>query len=144
MIDASNFEGSAFWDPNTTSGVGGWGDPDNDYQITDGALADLYHAYPVPHRIRRNYTANFPNSPDEPLTEEFTPESQEAIVNGFEGDFIGFQAQIESGSHGAIHFGVNACVGLPYALWFCPLTDITQRSFRGMPRKRSCRLYTRP
>ena len=125
MIDASNFEDSAFWDHNTTSGVGGWGDPDNDYQITSGGFAHLEHAYPVPHRIRRNYTASLPTTPNVPLTDEFTPESQEAMVNDFEGDFIGFQTEIESGSHGAIHLIVNACVGLLYTFRFCPLTDMT-------------------
>ena len=123
MIDASNFQGSDFWDPNTTSGVGGWGDPDNDYKITDGGFAHLEHAYPVPHRIRRNFTATLPNS-DELLTEEFTPESQEAMVNDFEGDFIGFQAAMESGSHGAVHLSVNAYVGLLDALsFFCSQTS---------------------
>jgi len=127
LTDASDFRDSDFWDSDTTSGIGGWGDPDNDYQITDGAFAyDFPASYPVPHRIRRNYTVTFPNRPDEPLADAFSPESQEAMVNGFEGDFIGFQTRFESGSHGAVHLSVGACVDLLNALWFCPLTDLAQ------------------
>lgn len=101
--DASNFENSSFWDPDTTSGVGGWGDPNNDWQITDGAFAaDFTISYPSPHRIRRQYTPIDPNS-TVPLPETFTPESQQAMVNDFVGNFIGFQAFFQAGSHRSIH-----------------------------------------
>jgi len=123
MTDASNFQNSTFWDPDTTSGVGGWGDANDDDQITDGAFADGFLlSYPSPHRLRRRYTPTTPNNPDEPLTNAFTPESQLAMVNGFQGDFIGFQALFVSGSHAAIHEIVGGCVNLPNALRFRPLT----------------------
>ena len=131
MTDASNFQNSTFWDPDTTSGVGGWGDPNDDDQITDGPFADGFIvSYPSPHRIRRRYTPTYPNAPDEPLTNQFTPESQAAMVNGFVGDFSGFQVRLEPGSHGAIHFIVGGCVNLPNALRLCPFTDPpSQRPF---------------
>ena len=137
--DVSNFQDSTFWDPDATSGVGGWGDPNDDYQITSGGFAkDFIVSYPVPHRIRRQYTPVVPGGPAAPLTKAFTPESQVAMVNGFEGSFVGFQAEFESGSHKAVHAIVAGCVNLLPALWFCPLKGPTQRSFRGLSIKRSC------
>jgi len=139
MTDASNFQNSTFWDPDTTSGVGGWGDPNDDDQITDGAFADGLHlSYPSPHRLRRRYTPTAPDNPDEPLTNAFTPESQAAMVNGFQGDFIGFQARLAPGSHTAIHEIVGGCVNLLSALRLCPLTDPTQRPWRNLSVDRSC------
>jgi len=103
MTDASDFENSTFWDPDTISGVGRWGDPNNDYQITDGAFAaDFPVSYPSPHRLRRQYTPIDPFS-GVFLPETFTPESQRAMVNGFVADFVGFQAFLQAGSHLSIH-----------------------------------------
>ena len=112
MIDAPNFENSTFWDPDTTSGIGGWGDPNQDYQVTNGGFAtDFPLSYPSPHRFSRRYTPTIPNRPG-PMTDLFTYESQLAMVNGFVGDFIGFQTSIESGSHGAVHRIVGGCVDI--------------------------------
>ena len=113
MTDASNFQNSTFWDPDTTSGVGGWGDPNDDDQITDGGFADGFIvSYPSPHRPRRLYTPIDSDPPYGLFTNSFTPESQLAMVNGFEGDFIGFQALFQSGSHRAVHRIVGGCVNL--------------------------------
>ena len=144
ITDASNFQNSTFWDPDTTSGVGGWGDPDDDDQITDGAFADDFLlSYPSPHRLRRRYTPTNPSNPDVLLTSEFTPESQVAMVNGFVGDFSGFQAWFAPGSHTAIHFIVGGYVNLRNALRICQLTDTTQRPFGKLSVERSCRLHRR-
>jgi hypothetical protein len=57
MIDASNFYNSTIFDPDATSGFGGWGDPGNDFQITDGAFsAGFTVSYPPPHTVRRIFT----------------------------------------------------------------------------------------
>ena len=145
MTDVSNFQNSTFWDPDTTSGVGGWGDPNDDDQITDGAFADGFTvSYPLPHGLRRRYKATKSNDPDVLLTSVFTPESQAAMVNGFQGDFIGFQVQLESGSHAAVHESVGGYVNLPNVLPLRPLTDPTQRPFWSLSVDRSCRLYGRP
>ena len=139
VTDASNFQNSTFWDPDTTSGVGGWGDPNDDYQITDGGFAeDFVVSYPVPHRLRRQYTPAVPGGPAVPLTNAFTPESQAAMVHDFEGSFVGFQAKFESGSHPAVHIIVGGCVNLLPALLFRTLTDPTQRSCWGLSVNRSC------
>ena len=113
MKDASNFQNSTLWDLDTTSGVGGWGDPNDDYQLTTGGFADDFLlSYPVPHRLRRQYIQDDPRTPGKPLADEFTPESQDAMVNGFVGSFVGFQAEFQAESHAAIHFIVGGCVGL--------------------------------
>jgi len=44
---------SPFFD-NFSSGVGGWGDPTNDYQFYMGGFKDKIMAYPNAHHIRRN------------------------------------------------------------------------------------------
>jgi len=106
-LDASNFENSTFWDPDPDSGIGGWGDPNDDNQITTGGLAANFTvSYPSPHRIRRSY------SPVEAATgrnflDSITPESQKIMVNGSVGDYIDFQTIFESGSHAAVHFMVG-------------------------------------
>ena len=134
MTDASNFQNSTFWDPDTTSGVGGWGDPNDDDQITDGAFADGFIVtYPSPHRLRRRYTPSPSDNPNEILANAFTPESQMALVNGFEGSFLGFQAHLEPGSHRSIHYMVGGCVNLLYALRLCPLTDPPRDLFGNCP-----------
>ena len=110
MADASNFQNSSFWNPNTTNGVGGWGDPNDDYQITDGGFAEGFSvSYPSPHRVRRVYSPNYEGQTI-PWYILISPESQAAMVNGFVGDFIGFQAVFQGGSHAAIHRLVGGCV----------------------------------
>ena len=116
MTDVSNFQNSTFWDPDTTSGLGTWGDPNDDYQLTDGGFADGFHlSYPSPHRLRRQYTQDDMLIPGHSLTELFTPESQADMINGFQGDFVGFQAVFQKMSHRAIHFIVGGSVNLLYA-----------------------------
>jgi len=110
MPDSSNFQNSTFWNPDTDSGVGSWGNPNDDNQITNGGFANFTVSYPAPHRIRRQYTPL--SETGAPLAALFTPESQKAMVAGTVGDFISFQAVFESGSHRAIHQIVEGCVNL--------------------------------
>jgi len=84
---------------------GGWGDPNDDYQITTGSFAkDFDLVYPVPHRLRRNYTDRGTNpdpfgdgTPPAPLPfwNYFTKESRATLVDGYIGDFEGFHIQFE-------------------------------------------------
>ncbi|KAF9778931.1 Di-copper centre-containing protein [Thelephora terrestris] len=118
--DASDFENSAIFDPDPVSGLGGWGDPNDDYQITSGAFAtDFPLTYPSPHRLRRQYTPDIPgtNGTTVHLADLFTPESQQALIEGYVADFIHFQQHLEGGSHGAIHRIVGADL-----LGTCPST----------------------
>ena len=106
-VDASpNFRNASIFNDSPKSGFGGWGDPNDDYQITTGALAqDFKVAYPVPHRVRRNYTVKVeiadpfgdgtPPPPDE-VWKYFTPASQKELIQGYVGDFEGFQTEFES------------------------------------------------
>ena len=106
LTDASpNFLNATIFDDSPTSGFGGWGDPAQDYHITTGALADNFKlAYPVPHGLRRNYSAKYYFTdpfgdgtpvPTDDLWTFFTPAKRDAAVNGFVGDFKGFQALFE-------------------------------------------------
>ena len=108
FIDASaNFPNATiFSDTSAETGLGGWGDPNNDYQLTDGGFSNFQLAYPAPHRLRRQYSARFPNItdpfgdgtpvPTDDLWTYFTPASRDALVNGFVADFPGFQGLFES------------------------------------------------
>jgi len=60
------------------------------------------------------------------------------MLNSFVGDFIGFQANFESRSHGAVHRIVGGCVDL--SQWFRPLTELTQGLTGGMPFERGSRV----
>ena len=92
VTDAATFQNSMFWNPDTTSGMGGWGDPNDDYQVADSAFGkDFIISYPVPLRHRRQYTLSVPGRPTSPSTNALIPESIVAIVNGFEGGFVGFR-----------------------------------------------------
>ena len=106
LIDASpNFPNATIFNDSPTSGLGGWGDPTQDYHITTGALADSFKlAYPIPHGLRRNYSAKYyatdpfgdgTPAPTDDLWTFFTPASRDALVNGFVADFQGFQALFE-------------------------------------------------
>jgi tyrosinase len=103
---------SPFFD-NSSYGVGGWGDPANDYQIFTGGFKDAIRVYPNPHHIRRNFSLYpfqnpnlgrlFPNDPTAPpppsdlmINTTMTKEVIDSTVNNFEGDFIGLQAHTES------------------------------------------------
>ena len=106
IIDASpDFPNATIFDDSPMSGFGRWGNPADDYQITTGAFAnDFEVTYPVPHKIRRNYTARStsadpfgdgtPPAPDA-FWNYFTRESQVALINSYVGDFEGFQTQFE-------------------------------------------------
>ena len=105
-IDARpDFFNASIFNDSPTSGFGKWGNPADDYQITTGAFAnDFQVAYPVPHKIRRNYTATStsadpfgdgtPPAPDA-FWNYFTRESQAALINSYAGNFEGFQTQLE-------------------------------------------------
>jgi len=115
-LDTSDFYHSTLFSNSTFDGVGSWGDPTNDFQISTGGLKDIRLAYPVPHQIRRNFTIqpfllgiNVPGAaPVDPLlmiNTTFTKEVVDFNVNSFTGDYIGFQTYLESisGPHPGPH-----------------------------------------
>ncbi|THH18895.1 hypothetical protein EW146_g2182 [Bondarzewia mesenterica] len=116
-LDSSDFYNSDFWkDSDPKSGLGGWGDPANDFQVPDGGFRDLYLSYPSPHTLRRNFTlqpyldvppvlSGFFPDPAKFANTSFTPAEVFKLINGFAGDYRGFQAYFESfeGAHGAVH-----------------------------------------
>ena len=115
ILDAPDFyDSDNFWDNSSSSGVGAWGDPANDYQIFTGGLKDIMLAYPSPHHIRRNFTlfpfahpafnvfASDPTAPALPvdlmINTTMTKQNVDYTVDNFEGDYIGLQAYTESPS----------------------------------------------
>ena len=108
-VDAHDIEHSDIWD-GSPSGLGGWGSKTNDFQIYDGGFKDEIRFYPTPHHIRRNFSL-FPFT-NEVFTQlaagtdfafplDFMPnttmtaENVAFMVNGFDGDYFGFQAYFE-------------------------------------------------
>ncbi|KAJ7810278.1 Di-copper centre-containing protein [Mycena olivaceomarginata] len=124
--DASNvYESTLLKDASLVHGLGGWGDPNNDYRVPDGAFSSSSSfrlSYPSPHTIRRNFTLqpymNFPlpGFITDPLLEAnatFTKGEIDKLTNGFVGDFKGFQTYFEAfnGSHGGVHNIVGGDLG---------------------------------
>jgi tyrosinase len=133
-LDAEDFYNSDIFDDDPRYGLGGWGDPNNDYQITTGGFKDIVRPYPTPHHIRRNFTlfpfdnpaipppfADDPTAPRVPpdfmVNTTITPQNVEFMVNSFEGDFEAFQAYMESLT--GPHAGPHVMVGADLA-GFCP------------------------
>ncbi|KAJ7613749.1 Di-copper centre-containing protein [Mycena polygramma] len=81
-------------------GLGGWGDPNNDYRVPDGAFSSsssFQLSYPSPHTIRRNFTLqSYLNSfrPDF-VTNPLLKANATFMINGFVGDYKGFQTYFE-------------------------------------------------
>ena len=143
----------------TYDGVGSWGDPANDNQISTGGFKNMTVAYPAPHHIRRNFVLQpFLNVPGAPppgplfmINTTFTKANVDYNVGSFTGDFIGFQAYLESiaGAHPALHiilggdmsgqcpFGLTppACFG-PGMTWSpngeCDSSEVFTYSLNGM------------
>ena len=115
-LDTADFYHATIFSDSDYDGLGSWGDPNNDFQISTGGLKDIMLAYPVPHRIRRNYTLylppDFPTPPGLPhpdptlmFNTTFTREVVNATVNFPPGDFVNFQATLEgiAGPHPGPH-----------------------------------------
>jgi hypothetical protein len=103
QIDAPNFYESSFWkDSDPKSGLGGWGDPNADYQVPDGGFHTLPLAYPLPHTVRRNFSLlapPFPGGPQpaSPTTNDpskFSASEIESILEISPGAYKEFQIQI--------------------------------------------------
>lgn len=132
--DTFDFPHSPIFSSSEYDGIGTWGDPSKDYQISDGGWKDIRLAYPVPHPLRRNYTNQpflfepYPSTPGaQPLSDDaimmnatFTNEIVDAIVSGSTGEYIDFQALLEnfSGPHPGVHliFGGDMGGTCPYGL----------------------------
>ncbi|TFL01229.1 Di-copper centre-containing protein [Pterulicium gracile] len=113
-LDAADTEHSPIFDSDPHSGLGGWGNPEDDYQINDGALGDAIFNYPVPHRLRRRYTLQafltkngspFYTNPSINVNETYTQAEVDKVRYGFRGDFHGMQSYLEAfqGMHSAVH-----------------------------------------
>lgn len=107
ILDSADvFNSPIFLDTNSESGFGGWGDPENDFEVPDGGFSpssSFALAYPSPHTLRRNFTSQpFGNSlylsdADRTLApnETFTPAERDKLVHGFVGEYAGFQTYLE-------------------------------------------------
>lgn len=141
-LDTADFYHATIFSDSSYDGLGSWGDPSNDYQIYSGSLKDMRVAYPVPHNLRRNFTlqpflgagpppsnssgppspSSGPPSPDSSLmlNATFTSEVVNETVSSFTGDYIKFQAFMESwsgphpGPHGIV--GGDLFGGCPFGL----------------------------
>ncbi|TFL05270.1 Di-copper centre-containing protein [Pterulicium gracile] len=120
--DAKDVEGSEiFTDVDPITGIGGWGNPDNDWTVEEGALgakSGFSLNYPIKHSLRRNFSNQpwipfegipFWPDPHAKANETFTPEKIEALIDGFRGDFTGFQAEFEGWDKS--HFAVHSVIG---------------------------------
>lgn len=130
------FDSDFFKDADPESGLGGWGDSTKDFSVTDGAFSDFMNAYPNPHILRRNFSlqpwadlgdlSGFNPYPDEYANATFTYEAISELINGFVGDFVGFQKLFEQtqGAHGTpFEVCVIHCTRLSVGIRGSPLDD---------------------
>jgi tyrosinase len=108
-IDSPNFYDSPFWnDSDPKSGLGGWGDPNADYGVPDGAFHTLPLSYPLPHVVRRNFTLLVPPFPGQnasptPIDPSlFSTSVVESVLETTPGGYEQFQVNIGV-PHAAIH-----------------------------------------
>ncbi|KDR66552.1 hypothetical protein GALMADRAFT_259070 [Galerina marginata CBS 339.88] len=116
--DAPDFENSLFWnDSDPESGLGGWGNPDADMQVADGAFAGFKLAYPVPHNLRRHFrlrpylntSRGFHIIPTRMVNESFTRAEVMRVISSYVGDYRGFQKEL--GALPGMHSSVHSIVG---------------------------------
>jgi len=121
-LDAPNFsKATILSDKNAKSGLGTWGNPALDDTVQDGGFSSLHLSYPVSHTLRRKYTpypfANLPpplfTDPTVSAATTFTAKEVKKMVNGFEGDFKGFQSYFEDpeGAHTSVHLIMGGDLG---------------------------------
>jgi len=125
-LDSADVYGSSFFkESSPVSGLGGWGDPNNDFTVPDGALSSGFAlSYPVYHHLRRNWTiqpfialaARAPKIFLQPYVfanSTFTPEKVRNLTNSYVGDFVGFQTDIEypEHMHSAVHVMMSGDLG---------------------------------
>nr|GAT58376.1 di-copper centre-containing protein [Mycena chlorophos] len=126
-LDAKNVAKSPlFTNFDKETGLGGWGDPANDYAVHTGAFSNtsgFKFAYPSPHTLRRNLTMQpflgntvFLTDPAQRalyVNETFTPAQVHKMVNGFVGDYKGLQTYIEgfNGTHQGVHLMLGGDLG---------------------------------
>jgi len=103
------------------SGLGGWGDPNDDYTVHDGGFRNFQLAYPVPHHLRRNFTLLPWKDIALPLVTDplkigntsFSASVIEALLETPAGDYKGFQTVLEAteGSHSGVHLITGGDLG---------------------------------
>ncbi|KAJ4483814.1 Di-copper centre-containing protein [Lentinula aciculospora] len=112
--DAADVFGSTiFQEFDPISGLGGWGNLSNDAEVPNGAFSDFKLSYPSYHTLRRNFTlqpyigldTEFFTDPSKDANATFTQSEVDKMVNGFVGDYKGFQTYMEGfeGAHGSVH-----------------------------------------
>ncbi|CAE6412815.1 unnamed protein product [Rhizoctonia solani] len=104
--DAADFENSDMWNIDSESGLGGFGDPDDDYTVKSGGL-NLTLAYPIAHKLRRQYRPypGFSGFSNVSANSTFSQAKVDMLLSQPEGNFTAFQEYMEQivGMHSAIH-----------------------------------------
>ena len=127
ISDAPDLYGSTFFkDQNPESGLGGWGDPAHDFEVPTGGFSNFHLSYPSSHILRRNFTLQPYLNSDSPFFSDrdlmanttFTQAEVRKMVEGFEGDYKGFQKYFEN-------FGVRVSVNPAILRWryLAPIND---------------------
>ncbi|KAK0242052.1 Di-copper centre-containing protein [Armillaria nabsnona] len=122
--DSNNVKMSTIFDPDSKSGLGGWGLPSQDVHVQGGGFGvytTFRLSYPSHHPLRRNFTIQpfiglpLQFFPDQDLlaNSSFTPEVVHNLVYGYVGDFKGFQTSFEAftATHGSVHLILGGDLG---------------------------------
>ncbi|CAE6395636.1 unnamed protein product [Rhizoctonia solani] len=113
--DSLSLNTSAIFSTDSATGLGGFGDPLQDYRVTTGGFSNMTVAYPIKHNIRRQFTL-FPyldwywlQRPNEAANITITKAYVDAAINGYVGDFVGFQNATEKAQ--AFHPNIHMLMG---------------------------------
>ncbi|KAG9103970.1 hypothetical protein FRC07_009879, partial [Ceratobasidium sp. 392] len=113
--DAASFNTSAIWDADPNSGLGTFGDPNDDYYVKNGGFKDMKVSYPITRGIRRQYTP-YPYltwwwvpRPTEAATETIQQKYVDDVINGYAGDFRAMQNASEKAQ--AMHPNIHMIMG---------------------------------
>ncbi|KAG8775288.1 hypothetical protein FRC12_001563 [Ceratobasidium sp. 428] len=117
---------SPIFNSSATHGLGTFGNSSTNYEVKDGAFANVIRAYPNPHTVQRKFDPMPFRAPVFPLpflypnlsaTDTFTPSVLEAIVSGSVGNYTDFAYKIDGvraqGMHNAAHLMMGGDMSNP-------------------------------
>ncbi|KAF8751657.1 Di-copper centre-containing protein [Rhizoctonia solani] len=104
----------AIWDIDPESGLGGFGDPNDDYTVKTGAL-NITLAYPIIHKLRRRYMPilDLENVTKIPANSTFSQEEVDSLLAQPEGNFTAFHASAERDLAGGCPEGSSNTTACP-------------------------------
>ncbi|KAF9507192.1 hypothetical protein BS47DRAFT_1377967 [Hydnum rufescens UP504] len=120
LDDYKDIKHASIWSSDPVVGLGTFPDSTEDLTVGTGAFRDLIRAYPIPHRIERNYTPRpfeiqrFPwvfDLPQKEANSTQTPAEWKKMVTSFVGNYTAFQAYVDGFRAEGVHTSTHLSIG---------------------------------